>query len=688
MERINIFLSSPGDTKQERQIAVEQIQHLAKLRHYAEHFVFSTFAYENAVPPEIGDAPQRTVDRYMKASEADIVVCMLRQRMGTPTVDAETGERFQSGTEYELLTAWRAQQRSGRPRILLYRLQPRTSVEVDRDQDLKVDAFFARFKGPHAEISGLWKLIRSRQAFRREFFYDMDAVLSQWWTSARQGAGREDQIDEHASERPALPVNYVERAEVLSRLRATLLDPSRHQPMAIHAMGGAGKSIIAKALCNDDDVQRAFPGGVFWLELGQAPDVAAVFGRLLQDLGGAAATQESRKDQEIARLLGRRQCLLVIDNVWQRTHIESLLMVMARDSPRARILLTTRFADIARDLRATIHALPLMTQGEAVALLNEWSENSIQKAPLREQIVDRLGRLPLAVKLAGAQLRGKDAAHWLSTFAPGTLVSRRPEHVSDSFPATLELSLAALAGEVRRLYANLAIFRSAESIPLRAIQRLWGTANGLTEQDTGRLLDDLESDALVEIEGSTNTSCFVRLHDLVRDLLWGELGEARRIRGHQELLASCRHLWGGTSHGPLSRTTDICTSIWCITCTKLARSSRYARCSRTQDGCRRGSGRRRNQDDGYLADLDVAWSDAAAHAPDNEERLADCVRYALIRSSVHSIAANYIPAIVARAVETGLWPAERALTVARRVASAEARAAMFIALLKDGHTDD
>ena len=60
----------------------------------------------------------------------------------------------------------------------------------------------------------------------------------------------------------------------------------------------------------------------------------------------------------------------------------------------------------------------------------------------------------------------------------------------------------------------------------------------------------------------------------------------------------------------------------------------------------------------------------------------------LIRSSVHSIAANYIPAIVARAVETGLWPAERALTVARRVASAEARAAMFIALLKDGHTDD
>ena len=138
MERINIFLSSPGDTKQERQIAVEQIRHLAKLhRHYTKHCVFSTFAFTSAVPPEIGDAPQRTVDRYMKASEADIVVCMLRQRMGTPTVDAETGERFQSGTKYQLLTAWRAQQRSGRPRILLYRLQPRTSVEVDRNEDLQ-----------------------------------------------------------------------------------------------------------------------------------------------------------------------------------------------------------------------------------------------------------------------------------------------------------------------------------------------------------------------------------------------------------------------------------------------------------------------------------------------------------------------------------------------------------------------
>ena len=35
---------------------------------------------------------------------------------------------------------------------------------------------------------------------------------------------------------------------------------------------------------------------------------------------------------------------------------------------------------------------------------------------LKGQIVKRLGYLPLAVKLAGALLRGKQAGEWLQTF--------------------------------------------------------------------------------------------------------------------------------------------------------------------------------------------------------------------------------------------------------------------------------
>ena len=208
---------------------------------------------------------------------------------------------------------------------------------------------------------------------------------------AGRGEGRRNRRTCLGTARTPCELRRARRSAVAGR--ATLLDPSRHQPMAIHAMGGAGKSIIAKALCNDDDVQRAFPGGVFWLELGQAPDVAAVFGRLLQDMGGAAATQESRKDARKSH--GSRaiaECLLVIDNVWQRTHIESLLMVMARDSPRTRILLTTRFADIARDLKSHDSCPSVDGEGSGRRRAPQRVErNRIQKAPLREQICESVG---------------------------------------------------------------------------------------------------------------------------------------------------------------------------------------------------------------------------------------------------------------------------------------------------------
>jgi hypothetical protein len=64
--------------------------------------------------------------------------------------------------------------------------------------------------------------------------------------------------------------------------------------------------------------------------------------------------------------------------------------------------------------------------------------------------------------------------------------------------------------------------------------------------------------------------------------------------------------------------------------------------------------------------------------------MAECVRYALIRTSINSLSANYVPALVAQAVKTGLWPAERALSVARQVPDPQERLSMLAALLDTG----
>jgi hypothetical protein len=99
--------------------------------------------------------------------------------------------------------------------------------------------------------------------------------------------------------------------------------------------------------------------------------------------------------------------------------------------------------------------------------------------------------------------------------------------------------------------------------------------------------------------------------------------------------------------------------------------------------------------DGFIDDVMLAWQ--AAHKEAHEQieadqapaALGECVRYALIRTSVNSLSANYVPELVARAIETGLqlWPAERALSVAGRVPDPRQRTRMFAALLATGRLD-
>jgi hypothetical protein len=66
--------------------------------------------------------------------------------------------------------------------------------------------------------------------------------------------------------------NYVERSEALSALRDALFADDHRQPISLTAlagMGGIGKIVLAKALTDDEVVQRAFPDGIVWITAGK-----------------------------------------------------------------------------------------------------------------------------------------------------------------------------------------------------------------------------------------------------------------------------------------------------------------------------------------------------------------------------------------------------------------------------------
>jgi hypothetical protein len=117
-----------------------------------------------------------------------------------------------------------------------------------------------------------------------------------------------------------LPASYVERADTLAVLRTALLSSrtfgSRVAVTALHGLGGLGKTVLARAICDDAAVRAAFPDGILWPTLGQRAEPARQQRDWISALGGdlAAASSLERGVVELRRLLERRAMLM--RSVW------------------------------------------------------------------------------------------------------------------------------------------------------------------------------------------------------------------------------------------------------------------------------------------------------------------------------------------------------------------------------------
>jgi hypothetical protein len=120
---VAVFLSSPSDVTSKRQIVKKVIKEINEDPAWSSRCRLKVLAYEDCAASQMGKSAQRVVDDFMRqSSEADLVVCIVCNRMGTPTVDEGTGKYYASGTHYEFDTAYRRYRDSGQkaPRILLF----------------------------------------------------------------------------------------------------------------------------------------------------------------------------------------------------------------------------------------------------------------------------------------------------------------------------------------------------------------------------------------------------------------------------------------------------------------------------------------------------------------------------------------------------------------------------------------
>lgn len=153
---------------------------------------------------------------------------------------------------------------------------------------------------------------------------------------------------------PGLPEGFVERPDEFEQLLGHLLDGDRVNPVAIttalHGAGGFGKTTLAAALCHHPDVQLAFDDGILWATLGERPNLLERLTQLYAALSGERPGFVTVEDaaSQLAQQLEDRDCLLVIDDVWDAAHLRPF---QGNGKSCARLITTRNFALAAEAAR-------------------------------------------------------------------------------------------------------------------------------------------------------------------------------------------------------------------------------------------------------------------------------------------------------------------------------------------------
>jgi hypothetical protein len=217
----------------------------------------------------------------------------------------------------------------------------------------------------------------------------------------RKGVELKKEFRETYVTAPPLPATYVERPEALRSLRDLIITDGSGRNIAVTAvegMGGIGKSVLAQALCHDEVVQQAFPDGVIWVTAGKEPAYDRV--TRMREVGKALNDDLSRYDSELGcknqyrTTIRKKAALIVVDDVWDSRDVEPFLV----QSPRSRLVFTTRLTQIAGAVGAREHPVDVLTEGQSRDLLANGSGMPVEDFPPETgELVRECGRLPLAI---------------------------------------------------------------------------------------------------------------------------------------------------------------------------------------------------------------------------------------------------------------------------------------------------
>ncbi|MFI1400463.1 AfsR/SARP family transcriptional regulator [Streptomyces sp. NPDC020681] len=316
--------------------------------------------------------------------------------------------------------------------------------------------------------------------------------------------------------------DFTGRADLIGHARRLLCDEqdtdTATRVVVLTGKPGAGKSTLAVHLAHQLFASH-FPDGQLFRDLGAAHTVPAtaedVLGRFLRALGipGEAVPEALDERAEMYRqLLARKRMLVVLDDVADERHIQTLLP----GSSSSAVIMTSR-SRLTGVAGAHVLEVDVFDTEQAVGMLrNVVGEQRVGAEPeAAEALVRLVGGLPLALRIVAARLAAR--SHWSLAWMLERLSDERRRldelaHGEMMVRASLTMAYDGLGRDAQRLLRLLGL---VDGLPFPT----WAAAALLDTDlyEAGDLLERLVDAQLLEISGiDIDGSPRYQFHDLVR----------------------------------------------------------------------------------------------------------------------------------------------------------------------------
>ncbi len=338
---------------------------------------------------------------------------------------------------------------------------------------------------------------------------------------------------------PPLPEKYFKRKNIVDRI---LREMETSKLIGMHGLGGIGKSELVKEVANSRRTKRRFPDGIFWVDFGLEPEAESLPVCLAEIIKVLSKLPPSNRNLEtliksLNMLLSKSVCLLIIDDPWLQSQVESFRV----SEGRSRVLFTTRSVDFVKTLGAKPFKLECLSDVEGRDFFNYLLDRPDDLPDLVLKVSCECGGLPLALSICAALSTGTYSwQNILNKLLQGEIgLLNEPEYKGVS--KSIEISLDSLKDEERNTYLSLAVF-PREAIPIPAVITYLCSNMKLDESTARQRLNRFANLSLLQIsDGSPKT---ISIHSLFRHYI---RDKRDLVALHQRLVASyysgCKGDW-------------------------------------------------------------------------------------------------------------------------------------------------